>query len=44
MNNDYEAGTVTVIGTAHDVILGPKVDVQRDSSDDPFLFVMDDDE
>jgi len=44
MNNDYENATVTVIGNAHDVILGAKIEAPRDSSEDPFLFFMDDDE
>ena len=44
MKNDYETATVIVVGNAHDVILGAKVEAPRDSSEDPFLFVMDDDE
>ena len=44
MKNDYENATVTVIGSAHDVILGTKQQIPRDSDTDPFLNVMDDDE
>lgn len=44
MKNDYETATLTVIGSAHDVILGTKEEFPRDSDSDPFLNVMDDDE
>lgn len=44
MKNDYETAAVTVIGSAHEVILGTKEDIRRDSDTDPFLNVMDDDE
>jgi hypothetical protein len=44
MKNEYETAAVTVIGSAHEVILGTKEDIRRDSVDDPFLNVMDDDE
>lgn len=44
MKNDYETAAATIMGSAHDVILGTKEDVQRDSPQDPFLVVMDDDE
>lgn len=44
MKNEYESAAMTEIGSAHDVILGSKEDIRRDSPDDPFLNVMDDDE
>ena len=44
MKNDYETAAVTVIGSAHEVILGSKTEIPRDSDVDPFLDVMDDDE
>lgn len=42
--NNYETAAATVIGSAHDVILGTKEEIQRDSAQDPFLTVQDDDE
>lgn len=44
MKNEYETATVVAIGSAHDVILGTKEDIPRDSDQDQFLNVMDDDE
>lgn len=44
MKNEYESASVAVIGSAHDVILGTKEDIPRDSDLDQFLNVMDDDE
>jgi len=44
MKNEYETAAVMVIGSAHDVILGTKEDIRRDSDTDPWLNVMDDDE
>lgn len=44
MKNEYESAMLIVIGNAHDVILGAKEPVGKDSPDEPFLLVMDDDE
>jgi hypothetical protein len=44
MKNEYESAAVTVIGNAQEVILGTKEDIRRDSPEDPFLNIMDDDE